>query len=379
MTKKYPKIRFFGKSKGPTGYGKATEYIGEAFANSDLPVLFHSSNESLSPLSTHSGPCDIDFFIQTPPFSKFKSNNYRIGYFYWETSRLPKEWARDINISLDELWVPCHLTKNACRKAGFSGPIEVLFTPAKKPIDNLIVEIPAKDSPGFVLDGEAFVFYSVFQWNKRKGYRKLFRAYFEEFSAKENVILVIKTSPINHRDHGLSKINSDILSLKRFAKAKNYPLVFLSTERLTDEQIAGIHRMGDCFVLPHHGEGWGMPIHDAMMNESVVITTQYGGITEHLNSSNSMLIKSNLTEVSPMNWNPYYQAGQLWADPDVNHLRVVMREVYENLDLKKSLTKRAKRVAESMDIDAFSRNIENIFSQERFKNPKKRYRYGNKA
>ncbi len=73
-----------------------------------------------------------------------------------------------------------------------------------------------------------------------------------------------------------------------------------------------------------------MPIHDAMMHNSLIITTPYGGITEHLNDSNAFLIKYKMVEVKPMNWNSYYQVNQKWADPDVGHLKNLMREAYNN-------------------------------------------------
>jgi len=195
----------------------------------------------------------------------------------------------------------------------------------------------------------------------------LLRAYYEEFSAKDNALLVVKTNPIKHRDHGLSKIKNDLIFLKKYCKNRRSPPVFVTTSTLSDKHIAGLHDFGDCFVLPHHGEGWGMPIHDAMMHNSLIITTPYGGVTEHLNDSNAFLIKYKMVEVKPMNWNSYYQANQRWADPDVNHLKSLMRAAYNNKPEERSvLTARAKRVAEGMDIKAFSKSIENIFSQKRF-------------
>jgi hypothetical protein len=366
MTIAYPKVRFLGRSKGYGGYSHATRYIAEAFSRSKIPVLFDSEEPFYKNMSTHSGPCDIDFYIHTPPFSKYKSKNYKIGYFYWEADRLPRSWERDICTGLNEIWVPCNLTKKACRKAGFSGPIEVVHTPRPASLNAEPVSIPYKGSKTLAVGENTFIFYSIFQWNKRKGYRKLLRAYYEEFSDEDDVLLVIKTYPIKHPDHGMPRIKEDLLTLKRYSKNSRSAPVFLVTNKLSDEHMAGLHDIGNCFVLPHHGEGWGMPIHDAMMHSSLVVTTGYGGITEHLNDSNSLLIKHKLIEVKPMSWTPLYQPYQRWADPDILHLKSQMRTAYSQ-DKQKTfdLTSRARRVAESMDIKAFSINIENIFSQNR--------------
>ena len=226
--------------------------------------------------------------------------------------------------------------------------------------------IPLRGSSNLTIGGGTYVFYSIFQWNERKGYRKLIRAFYEEFSGQDNVILVIKTNPVKHKDHGITKIKTDMLSMKKFSRGRDSSPIFMITESLSDEHISGLHFYGDCFVLPHHGEGWGMPIHDAMLHNSLVITTPYGGITEHLNDSNALLIKHKLTSVRPMNWNPYYRADQKWADPDLGHLRALMREAYGNQDAHGDMVGRAKRVAESMSIAAFSTQVEGILSQKRF-------------
>ena len=368
MSCKYPKIRFSGKPQGSGGYSHATRYIAKAFSESNVPVLFRSNASFFKGMSTHSGLCDIDFYIHTPPFSRHKGESYRIGYFFWEADRLPSRWERDICLSLDEIWVPCNLTKKACRKAGFRGPIEVVHTPRPIELNMEPIAVPLKGSKERVVGKDTFIFYSIFQWNERKGYRKLFRAYYEEFSEKDDVLLAVKTNPIKHRGHGLPKIKSDLLFLKRYCKNRRSPPVFLSTKDLSDEHIAGLHDFGDCFVLPHHGEGWGMPIHDAMMHNSLIITTPYGGITEHLNNSNAFLIKHKMVAVKPMDWNPYYQSNQRWADADIGHLKRLMRDAYNgNKKEISKLTTRAKKVAESMDIEAFSKRIEDIFSQKRFR------------
>jgi len=220
------RVNFHGKPTGYGGYSQATRYIAKAFSASSIPVRFESKAAFFKEISRYSGPCNVDFYIHTPPFSKHKSRRYKIGYFFWETDCLPKDWGRDICATLDEVWVPCDLTKKACRRAGFRGPIEVVHTPRPIETDIEPIAIPLRGSRELCVGKGTFIFYSIFQWNERKGYRELLRAYYEEFSGKDNVLMVVKTNPIKHKDHGLPKIKHDLLSLKRYCKSRRAPPVF---------------------------------------------------------------------------------------------------------------------------------------------------------
>lgn len=355
----FPNVRFFGKPTGMSGYGYATRHIAKSFSESSIPTYFHSKEAYFEGMSTCGPNCNVDFYIHTPPFSRHKSSNYKIGYFYWETDKIPASWAKDVCNSLDEIWVPCKLVESACRRAGFLGPIEVVHTPYSDSVRSERVSIPAFGSSSSVLSEACYVFYSVFQWNVRKGYRDLLKAYMQEFSSNESVCLLIKTNPINHKLHGDSRINSDILEAKSGFNKASLPPIFLVKDKLSDSHLKGLHDLGNCFVLPHRGEGWGMPIHDAMNSGSLIITTRFGGITEHLDETNSLLINHTMEHVTPMTWNDYYSSDQRWARPSVEHLRYLMRKAYEQ-DFDQMIPYRAKRLGESFSIKSFSRIAENI-------------------
>jgi glycosyltransferase involved in cell wall biosynthesis len=367
MSLKLPAIRFFGNTDGISGYSHATRNISTALSNSRLQVSFGYKRNFFKGLKKFEGNPKIDLYLQTPPFSKHKSKNYKIGYFYWEADTLPKLWAKDIRTSVDELWVPCNLTKRACLKAGFKGPIEVLYTPCDMDMTYSKVSIPSPISDSFVLDDNTFKFYSVFQWNERKGYRTLLKAYYNEFDANENVVLVLKVNPVNYSGHGLSKIKNDILKIKKTINKKNLPRIYLITKSLKEEELFGLHKACDAFVLPHHGEGWGMPIHDAMLCDSYVITTKFGGITELLDDSSSFIINHDIRPAKVLDWSPWYGAYQSWARPNCSHLMMLMRKVYANEGEFKTKLEEARCIASSMDLVSFSDKVERILSKPRFK------------
>jgi glycosyltransferase involved in cell wall biosynthesis len=371
MANKLPSIRVFGNPQKYTGYGNATFNLGSALSESSVKTRFEfwGPNAScVNNFNNFNGAPEIDLYIQTPPFSGHRSNNYKIGYFYWEADALPKVWAKDIRTSVNELWVPCNITASACRKAGFKGPIEILPTPAKIEGSLEAVQFPSELSREFVLSENIFKFYSIFQWNERKGYNQLLRGYLEEFSSKEDVILILKVNPIKHAGHGLNRIKADIIKAKTAIgrKKSDLPKIFVITDNLSHGAIAGIHNACDAFVLPHRGEGWGMPIHDAMMYGSHIIVTKYGGITEYLTDENSFIIDHEIKPVKPMSWNPWYESHQRWAYPSTFSLKKNMRDLYAGRERFSSKLDSASKLINLFTIEKCSKNVENILKNPRF-------------
>jgi len=373
MERKLPAIRFFGCPQDHTGYGNATINMCKSLSRANIDVKFDLSRgkESLleGSLKEYDGPCKIDLYMHTPPFKTHRSRNYKIGYFYWEADTLPKLWGKDIKSSLSELWVPCELTKAACLKAGFKGPIEVLPTPCLLGEDYSEIQVPSVHNNDLVLSDDVFKFYSVFQWNERKGYRTLLRAYYNAFDNNDNVVLILKVNPIKSKGHGISKVRSDIKKIARSTQRRleSLPKVFLSTDFLSRERLLGLHRLCDAFVLPHHGEGWGMPIHDAMMHNSYVISTKFGGITEYLSDENSFVVNHKIGPVKPMDWNPWYGNYQKWAYPSCADLTSIMTALYNNKDRYTDKLDNAHMFAKTLSVDSCAKQIEGILSKRRFK------------
>ena len=211
----------FGPLGESSGYGNAVKNFARAFSISDIPTKYQFGSKAekryedfLSSLDRYDGSTNIDFYLHGPSWSKHRSQAYKIGYFYWEADKLPISWERMIN-QVDELWVPCELVEQACRRARFRGPIKIVPTPINGWDHDNRIYIPSDFSEKYEVSSDVFMFYSIFQWHERKGFKELLTAYYKTFTEDDDVILVIKTNPLKIGKYTREKIKSDIVNIKR--------------------------------------------------------------------------------------------------------------------------------------------------------------------
>ena len=93
-------------------------------------------------------------------------------------------------------------------------------------------------------------------------------------------------------------------------------------------QLAALYRSTDCFISASRGEGWNMPLMEAMACGLPAIATDWGAHREFLHSAIAypLRVRGTVPAVAKC---PYYE-GFSWADPDPEHLSQLLRHVYEN-------------------------------------------------
>ena len=279
----------------------------------------------------HSPPWNIDIPKERNKFDRIILNTV------WETSKLPDNWIPIIN-KFDAVCVPSRHNREAMINSGVKIPVFLVphgidikkFKPGNQ-------KLPLKQTNG------KFVFVSVFEFQHRKNPESLLKAYWEEFTRKDNTALVIKTYWGRHKSR---MIIDKVLKYKnKLGFGDDTAPLYIISKILGDKDLKGIYTLGQVFVLPTRGEGVGLPFMEALSSGIPVIATRWGGQMDFLNERNSFLVDytlknpgssaSNEYPISPFWRELFAEEGQLWAEADIHNLKEKMRNAYENPELCK--------------------------------------------
>lgn len=268
---------------------------------------------------------------------------FLVGQTVWETDRLPSHWIACMDAA-DLLIVPCRFNADVIEDSPVRTPVAVVPYAAPPPL-------PAR--PGALWESipeDTLVFYTIAMWMPRKGVAKTVEAFLRAFTARDRVLLIVKTS---HRDYtremsghgGLARRGTTAWTVARLlAQHRNPPAVRLVTQELSEVELGGLHLRGDCFVSLCHSEGWGLGSFDAAAHGKPVVTTGFGGQLDYLHGS-PLLVDYELVPVRDGTRSGTYTPDQRWAEPDIEHAAELLRAVAKEPERVRALAaERAREI-----------------------------------
>jgi glycosyltransferase involved in cell wall biosynthesis len=290
-----------------------------------LPLeSFRDGKSLLPPMMRHPARLDLTIRHHWPPDLEAVTRGKLAAILPWEYGAVPLRWVSQIQSNVDELWVPSHFVRNVFLRAGVdaerihvvpNGVDQSVFKPQG---DTL--KPPAARSFVFLFVGGAL---------RRKGVDLLLKAYRKAFEPGEDVTLLLVLSGTD----GAYRHNSLMGEVFESARDPNGPQVIPITETVDDAALASLYRGSDAFVLPYRGEGFGMPLLEAMACGKPVITTAEGPSLDFCSAKTAFLIRAVETQVSeeppPLG---EFSGPFTWLEPDFAELVRIMRYVYDNRD-----------------------------------------------
>ncbi|MGH2836433.1 MAG: glycosyltransferase, partial [Solirubrobacteraceae bacterium] len=227
----------------------------------------------------------------------------------WEFGSPPERWLPDIAGRVDELWVPSAYVRDMYVEAGIEAR-RVHVIPNGVDLDAFCPR-----QSGATADAVPRRFLYVGGITRRKGIDLLLDAWDEAFADRDDVVLVVKAANAAGVYGGPNEV------LRARGAAERLPRVELIEDDLDTPELAELYRSCAVFVLPYRGEGFAMPVLEAMASGLPVIVTAGGPTDEFCPPEAGWRIRSERQDLPPEDLDDFIPHGQAWMlEPDAGHL-----------------------------------------------------------
>lgn len=289
-----------------------------------------------------------------------KEHKSIISICIFETT-LPDEWVKAINIpEVKQVWTISEFCKEMIIESGVKKPIEVI----SMGVDERIKKI----EPIMFLKDESFKFLNVsaphcLGTRDRKGLDVLIKAFKQEFRDSDKVTLILKLNTIYadrfNKAHGrdfmmgpyIRELIPDGLTQSNISVISDYIP--------NKDWLNNIYNSVDCGVFSFRSEGLCMPAIEMMKIGKPVICSNFSAPNEFSNPR----LRIKIDRMLPLDYNlpPYYNS--LFAEPDVENLRKLLREVYTNYEEHSKEAEYLRVTVDRFNWDQVGKNMDEILKR----------------
>lgn len=265
----------------------------------------------------------------------------------WEFGSLPVAWVEQAR-NVTEFWVPSNYVRQVYLESGIdAAKVQVvpngvdldLFQPAAKPL-----ALPTRKSFKFLFVGGTI---------PRKGIDLLLQAYLKNFTAADDVALVIKD--FGGKTVYAGKTLGD--EIQRLRSRPNCPEIVYLDRELAAEDLPGLYTACDCLVHPYRGEGFGLPVLEAMACGRPVMVTAGGATDDFVPDEASIKIPAQRRSLG-RSVDGLPTAGEAWLlEPDLVNLCERMAWVAKNRAELTARGKAARQRALSFSWDRMAQTV----------------------
>jgi glycosyltransferase involved in cell wall biosynthesis len=246
-----------------------------------------------------------------PPYTDSFRGHLRVMHNYgWEESAFPREFVRYFNTGLDLVTTMSEFVRQVLRDNGVRVPIEVAALGADH-----ILSAPPKPVPS--LPDGIFNFLHVSSCFPRKAPEVLVRAFCREFTRRDDVRLIIKSFPNPH---------NEIERIIREAGAEypDHAPIVLMMDSLELGELRYLYENAGCLISASRGEGFGLPVAEAMFTGCPVIATIHSGQADTCAPEHCWPVEYRMEPARTH----LTEGASFWANPILDSLCEQMRNVY---------------------------------------------------
>ena len=297
-------------------------HVFEAGADARLQALVARINQPLN------GEAQVHVRHQYPPSFAAPPAGHWVMIQPWEFGSLPQKWIEEMRAAVDEVWVPSHYLRECYIASGMPAD-RVAVVPNGVDVDCFQPDAPPLNLNAWTnadtqLAAGTFKFLFVGGTIWRKGPDILLAAYKQAFTRADDVCLVIKDLPFYEGFQWTERIRAmqaDPLAAR---------ILYLN-HNLQPSELPGLYTAADCLVYPTRGEGFGLPIAEAMACGLPVIVPAAGAPLDFCNADTAYLIPAPRQDFPVERIEDLQTAGVPFLhEPDVQATAALMRAAYEN-------------------------------------------------
>ena len=251
----------------------------------------------------------------------YRSAAVNIAYWHWEQPALPMS-ALEAFQGLTEVWVPSGFVRDA---VALLSPIPVFKVPH-------VIEFQtdaAPDRARFGLPEDRFLVLTMYDFDSyqyRKNPQAAIEAYRRACGERTDTALVIKTINADRHPEGHREL---------LAAVEGIDDVHFIDHYLSRADVHALEQACDCFISLHRSEGFGLGLAEMMYLGKPVVGTGWSGNMEFMTPMNSFPIEYELKPLEKRLG--AYEAGQLWAEADIDHAAHVLRRLADDPALRQRI------------------------------------------
>lgn len=251
------------------------------------------------------------------------SNDYKIGYTPWESTKIPQGWLYNMSMC-NEIWATSSFVKDVYTKYNVNENIHIIphgISSEFFPYERELVS--------------TFNFLHIGGDSKRKNAQLAVDAFLELFDGNMDYKLILKYNSFCH---------AEIYLDNKLVSAINHPQIIGIPDSFSTDDLVKLYHKCHCLIYPTSGEGFGMIPFEAMATGLPTIVTNLTGCADFAHYGIPLSAEYGDADY---NSHMYSTDTGLWAIPDFDELVELMKNVTNEYDeFKKFSFRSAKTIHE---------------------------------
>lgn len=325
-----------------------------AGALSDAEMVYYSN------FSKPNRVPDVTLHFQIPTLWRPNPSSKNIGVFPWETSRIPCRpivvpnlgppeyfnWVAQCN-TMDEIWTFSKAAVAAIKATGVTKPVHLIpgpfdfdkFSTIPKDLPAILNVTNQPNGTPITID-KKFVVSCVGEWTLRKNIDSFLKCCFVGLPAGRTVI-VLKSNAPNYKP---DVVAGEISKLKNSMKLPVVPQVVLIDELVDDSIIKSILYHSDVFVTLSKGEGFDLPLLQAMSLGKVCVSGMNSAHLDYVENNVNGIGIPCVPELIAYpddglnNCHLNYSGDQIWHKPNEIDFVMNIQKLYQEWEKDNSLS-----------------------------------------